>query len=109
VEAAAAPSRLPVVGNARTVLCGQRDEKIEDLIIETDMNFRIIIFMLFCFFTITLNAQTAFLTESENDLFWQPNVKINFLHYQAEEDSTCVKFYERYGMSMASSVMLTLK
>ena len=68
------------------------------------MNLRAIIFMFFCTFTITLNAQLEYLTESENDLFWQPNVKINFLHYQAKTDSACVKYYERYGLSMASSI-----
>ena len=72
--------------------------------IETNMNFRAIIFLVFCAFTITLNAQSEYLIESENDLFWQPNVKINFSHYQAETDSACLKYYERYGLQMASSV-----
>jgi len=60
------------------------------------MNFRVVFFMIFCTFTITLNAQTEYPTESENDLFWQPNVQISFSHFQEKADTACIKYYENY-------------
>jgi hypothetical protein len=84
-----------------TVWCEQRNRKLK---IETNMNFRAIIFMFFCTFTIMLNAQSEYLIESENDLFWQPNVEIKFSHYQAKTDSACLKYYEKYGLQMSSNI-----
>ena len=69
-----------------------------------NMNFRTIIFMFFCTFTITLNAQSEYLTESENDLFWQPNIQINFLHFQEKSDTACIRYYEKYGFQMSSNI-----
>jgi len=96
----------PQLRQAAGTLCasgGQRSTKIEIENLKS-MNYRAIIFGTFYVIATTLNAQTEFLTESENDLFWQPNVKINFSHYQAEGDTACVKYYEKYGLSMASSI-----
>ena len=85
---------------------GQRsaDTKKRKLKIEKNMNFRAVFFMIFYTFTITSNAQTEYPTESENDLFWQPNVQISFSHFQEKADTACIKYYEKYGLQMSSNI-----
>ena len=68
------------------------------------MNYRAIIFVIFYAFVIKLNAQTEYPTESENDLFWQPNVQIGFSHFQEQTDTACIKYYEKYGFHMSSNI-----
>jgi len=70
-----------------------------------DMSKRIIILLVLCATSISMNAQkTVYLTENEKDIYWQPNTKINFSHYQALTDTACVKFYNKYGLTMASNI-----
>ena len=68
------------------------------------MNYRVIVFVIFYTLVITLNAQTEYSTESENDLFWQPNVQIGFSHFQEQTDTACIKYYEKYGFHMSSNI-----
>lgn len=68
------------------------------------MNYRAIIYLIFCTSAITLNAQTEYPTESENDLFWQPNVQISFSHFQEKSDTACIKYFEKHGFKMSSNI-----
>lgn len=68
------------------------------------MNNWAIFFLIINTFSITLNAQTQYPTESENDLFWQPNLQISFSHFQEKSDTACIKYYEKYGFRMSSNI-----
>jgi len=65
------------------------------------MNRKFIILIVLCAISKNLGAQQ---TESENDLYWQPDRKINFSDYQSKSDTSCVKYYEKYGIKMSSSI-----
>ena len=43
-------------------------------------------------------------TEDENNLYWQSDRKINFSDYQSKSDTNCIKYNERYGLKMSSSI-----
>ena len=63
------------------------------------------ILVVLCLMSINLNAQKALnLTEDEKDIYWQPNTKIEFSHYQAQSDTACVKFHNKHGLQMTSSI-----
>jgi hypothetical protein len=49
-------------------------------------------------------AQTKYPTETEKDLYWQPERKLEFGDYQSIVDTSCVKFNQKYGMQMSSSI-----
>jgi len=69
------------------------------------MGNKTIIFLVFCTISISLKAQeTVYITENEKDIYWQPNTKINFFHYQAESDTSCIKYNNKYGFQMSSSI-----
>ena len=69
------------------------------------MSNRTIIFLGLCVLSINMNAQKAvYLTEDEKDIYWQPNTEISFTHYQAKTDTACVKYYDKYGLQMSSSI-----
>ena len=68
------------------------------------MNYRAIFYLIFWTSAITLNAQTQYPIESENDLFWQPNVQISFSHFQEISDTACIKYFEKYGFQMSSNI-----
>lgn len=51
-----------------------------------------------------LNAQSSYTTSDENNIYWQPDTKINFSNYQCHSDSECVKLHEKYGIKMCSSI-----
>jgi len=70
------------------------------------MDFKAFFFMIFCVLAITVNAQNEFLTEDEDNLFWQPNVKINYSHFQSEIDTDCKKYNEKYGLKMSANIQL---
>jgi len=50
------------------------------------------------------SAQTTYLSENEEYLFWQPERKINFSDYQETTDSSCVKYNLKYGVQMVSFI-----
>ena len=43
-------------------------------------------------------------TEDENNLYWQSDRKINFSDYQSKSDTNCIKYNEKYGLKMSSSI-----
>ena len=43
-------------------------------------------------------------TEDENNLYWQSDRKINFSDYQSKSDTNCIKYNEKYGLKMSSSM-----
>lgn len=65
------------------------------------MNGRAIILLVFCVMSGSLVAQQI---ENENDLYWQPNRRINFSDYQSKSDTNCVKYNEKYGLKMSSNI-----
>ena len=69
------------------------------------MSNRTIIFLVLCVISINTNAQASvYLTENEKYIYWQPNTKINFSHYQAQSDTSCVKYFNKYGFQMSSTI-----
>ncbi len=68
------------------------------------MRNRTFIILVLCIISIKSNAQTEYLTESDNDIYWQPLVKINFFDYQSLSDTNCIKYNEKYGLQMSSSI-----
>ena len=69
------------------------------------MSNKTIIFLVLCAVSINTNAQSpVYLTENEKNVYWQPNTKINFSHYQAQSDTSCVKYYNKYGFQMSSTI-----
>ncbi len=68
------------------------------------MSGRIITILALCIISIELSAQTKYLTENEKDIYWQPNVKINFSDYQSQSDTVCIKYHEKYGLQMSSNI-----
>ncbi len=51
-----------------------------------------------------MSAQTEYLTRDKNDIYWQPGTKINFSDYQSSSDTSCVKYKEKYGITMSASI-----
>ena len=43
-------------------------------------------------------------TEDDNNLYWQSDRKINFSDYQSKSDTNCIKYNEKYGLKMSSSI-----
>ncbi|HLO59221.1 MAG TPA: hypothetical protein VK179_10795 [Bacteroidales bacterium] len=70
------------------------------------MNNRIILIGLFWSINILLKAQMIYPSEDEKDIYWQPNTQIEFADYQSSSKEDCHKYYEKYGVSMASSIGL---
>jgi hypothetical protein len=70
------------------------------------MDLRALLFIVFCILSITVHAQNANPIEDEYYLYWQPNVRINYSHFQAETDTDCKKFNEKYGFKMSGSIQL---
>ena len=69
------------------------------------MSSKTIIFVILCVLSINANAQkTVYLTENGKDIYWQPNTQIDFSHYQAQTDTACVKYYNKYGLQMSSNI-----
>ena len=69
------------------------------------MSIRTISFLVLCAISINVNAQSpVYLTENEKDIFWQPNTEINFSHYQAQTDTMCVNYFNKYGLQMSSNI-----
>lgn len=65
------------------------------------------IFIALCIISTNLNAQTGYVTESENKIYWQPDAKIEFSDYQSPTNDVCIKYNEKYGTLMSSSIGLS--
>lgn len=57
-----------------------------------------------CVFSTKILSQTEYTTENEKDIYWQPDIEIQFSDYQATIDTNCVKYNEKYGVQMSSSM-----
>jgi len=68
------------------------------------MSNRIFIIFVSCAISIQLNAQTEFITENEKDIYWQPNTQIDFSDFQSQNDTSCIKYNNKYGLQMSSSI-----
>lgn len=70
------------------------------------MKFKTFIFILFSIIVSTLNGQNHLQKEDENNLYWQPDVKIDYLHFQSESDADCTKGNEKYRLKMSANIQL---
>jgi len=68
------------------------------------MSNKIFIIFVSCAISIQLNAQTEFITENEKDIYWQPNTQIDFSDFQSQNDTSCIKYNNKYGLQMSSSI-----
>ena len=66
-------------------------------------NLALILLFLIAFFT-NIVGQNQCPTETEKDLYWQPERKIEFSDYQSKIDTSCIKFNEKYGFQMSSNI-----
>jgi len=57
-----------------------------------------------CAVFVNIVAQDKYQTETENDLYWQPERKIEFSDYQSKTDTNCIKFNQKYGFQMSSNI-----
>jgi hypothetical protein len=70
------------------------------------MKFKTFIFILFSITVSTLNGQNHLQKEDKNNLYWQPNVEIDYSHFQSESDADCIKGNEKYGLKMSANIQL---
>ena len=70
------------------------------------MKFKIIISILFSILISSTYAQNQAQTEDEEYVYWQPNVKIEYSHFQSESDTDCIKYSEKYGLKMSPNIQL---
>jgi hypothetical protein len=70
------------------------------------MKFQTFIFILFNIIASPLGGQNYLPTEDKNNLYWQPNVKIDDSHFQSESNVDCIKYNEKYGVKMAANIRL---
>ncbi len=70
------------------------------------MKFQIILFILFSIMVYKLNGQIKFQPEDKNNLYWQPENKINYSHFQSESKENCDKNKEKYGFKMSANIQL---
>ena len=63
-----------------------------------------LIITIICLLAFELNAQETLLTESDTDIYWQPDVQIEFSDYQSPNNEACLKYYEEYGLLTSSSI-----
>ncbi len=70
------------------------------------MKIHTFIFFLFSIIASTVNGQNQLQTEDEDNLYWQPEVKINYSHFQSESDEDCIMFNKQYGLKMSANIQL---
>lgn len=70
------------------------------------MNFKTFIFIIFIVAASSANAQNQVETEDKDNLYWQPNVEIDYSHFQSESDADCIKYNEKYGLNMSANIQL---
>lgn len=64
------------------------------------------IYILFSIIVFTVNGQSQLQTEDEYNLYWQPDVKIKYSHFQSGSDADCIKYNEKYGFQMSANIQL---
>jgi hypothetical protein len=70
------------------------------------MRFKIFIFVLISLIASTSKGQEYDKAEDENNLYWQPDVEVNYSHFQSESDADCIKFNDKYGLKMSPNIQL---
>ncbi len=70
------------------------------------MKFKTLILILFCVIVSSVDAQNQVQTEDKDNLYWQPNVEIDYSHFQSESDADCIKYNEKYGLKMSANIQL---
>lgn len=70
------------------------------------MKFQTFIFILFSIVVSTVNGQNHLQTEDKDNLYWQPDVEIDYSHFQSESDADCIKYNEKYGLKMSANIQL---
>jgi hypothetical protein len=70
------------------------------------MKFKAMIFILISIVISSTKAQNQVQTEDKSNLYWQPDVKIDFSHFQSESDTDCIKYSEKYGLKMSPNIQL---
>lgn len=70
------------------------------------MKFKVLTFILFGTIAATVDGQNRLQTEDKDNLYWQPNVKIGYSHFQSKSDSDCLKYNEKYGLKMSANIQL---
>jgi len=70
------------------------------------MKFTSFFFITFYFIVSIAIGQNQEMTEDEDNLYWQPDVKIDFSHFQSESDADCIEFNEKHGVKMSPNIQL---
>ena len=68
------------------------------------MNCKVLIILILFIVPISLTAQIEYITEDENNIYWQPDAKIDFSDYQSPTNDDCIKYNEKHGLQMSSSI-----
>jgi hypothetical protein len=70
------------------------------------MKFKAFFFILFSVIVSSVDAQNQVQTEDNDNLYWQPNVEIDYSHFQSESNTDCIKYNEKYGLKMSANIQL---
>jgi hypothetical protein len=70
------------------------------------MKFKTFIFIFFSIIVFTVNGQNHLQTEEDSNMYWQPDVKIDYSHFQSESNTDCIKYNEKYGLKMSANIQL---
>lgn len=54
----------------------------------------------------TIQAQTEHLSTNSYNIYWQPEVLIEFSDFQSQSDTACQKYYKEHGLQMSASIGL---
>jgi hypothetical protein len=73
----------------------KKNMKLEELLI-----------IVFSIFVNSVTGQNQIQVEDKNNLYWQPDVKINYSHFQSKSDTDCIKYKEKYGLKMSANIEL---
>ena len=70
------------------------------------MQLKSFILILFNTITASANAQHLVQAEDKDNLYWQPNVEIDYSHFQSASDADCINYNEKYGLKMSANIQL---
>lgn len=70
------------------------------------MKFQTFIFIISSIIVSTVNGQNHLQTEDKDNLYWQPDVEIDYSHFQSESDADCIKYAAKYGVKMSANIQL---
>lgn len=70
------------------------------------MRFKVFLFVTIGLIAFTAKGQGYDKAEDANNLYWQPDVEVNYSHFQSESDADCIKFNNKYGFKMSPNIQL---